>query len=182
MVKLQLEQQGISDDTVLDAFYSVGKEGFLPENLRAFAYADCELKNDEGFFLPRPYILAQAIETLSVFDGCKLLNIGANSYTVALFKFLGANVTVQDKNADKLAEVQSDFSESDVTFVQGTGMNGYPAGAPFDRIFVLKDCEDVTALKKQLTENGILVSIESGNKINVFINPNKNNKLSPQNM
>ncbi len=159
MVKLQLEQQGISDEAVLNAFYSIDKEGFLPENLRAFAYADCELSNDEGFFLPSPYTLAKAVEGLSIFDGCKLLNVGANTYTTAIFRFLGAQVTVLDKNAENLADVQACFPESDITFIQGSESNGYPAGAPFDRIFILKRCEDTKILSQQLTKNGILSSM-----------------------
>lgn len=158
MVKLQLEQQGISDAAVLNAFYSIDKEGFLPENLRAFAYADCELRNEEGFFLPPPYTLAKTIEALSIFDSCKLLNIGANTYTTAIFRFLGAQVTVLDKNAENLADVQACFPESDITFIQGSEVNGYPAGAPFDRIFILNHLEDTKVLTTQLSENGILMS------------------------
>ena len=169
MVKLQLEQQGISDEAVLNAFYSVDKEGFLPENLRAFAYADCELKNENVFFLPTPFAIAQSIEFLEIFDGCKLLNIGANSYTIALFKFLGARITVLDKNADNLADVQARFSESNITFVQGSETNGYPAGAPFDRIFALQHSEDTNLLMEQLSANGILVSIENNKNVRKLI-------------
>ena len=85
MVDLHLAACGIIDPRLLDAFRSVPRESFLPENLAEFAYEDNPLPIGEGQTISQPYIVAVTVEALGLRGGERVLEVGAGSgYAAAI--------------------------------------------------------------------------------------------------
>src|SRR4030095_12439081 len=64
MVEEQLKPRGIRDQRVLDAMGKVPREEFVPENLRAQAYADSALPIGHDQTISQPFIVAFMTEQL----------------------------------------------------------------------------------------------------------------------
>ena len=76
MVELQLRSRGIRDERVLTAMERVPRHEFVPESLRADAYADMPLPIGSGQTISQPYIVAAMIEALHLRAEDRVLEIG----------------------------------------------------------------------------------------------------------
>jgi protein-L-isoaspartate(D-aspartate) O-methyltransferase len=104
MVDLQLAARGISDPRVLDAFRSIPREAFLPENLAEFTYQDAPLPIGSGQTISQPYIVAVTIEALGLRGGERVLEIGTGSgYAAAVLSRLAKEVFTVER-LEPLAE------------------------------------------------------------------------------
>src|SRR5512141_2635091 len=98
MVDLQLEARGITDRRVLDAFRSVPREAFLPQNLAEFAYQDSPLPIGDGQTISQPYIVALTIEALGLTGSERVLEVGTGSgYAAALLSRLAKEVVTIER-------------------------------------------------------------------------------------
>ncbi|MFH1415853.1 MAG: protein-L-isoaspartate(D-aspartate) O-methyltransferase [Elusimicrobiota bacterium] len=161
MVRIQIEERGIKDTRLLEAFRSIPRHQFVPEEFKSDAYADRPLPIGEGQTISQPFIVAEMSMLLDISEGDRILEIGTGSgYQTAILVYLGAEVyTVERKKQllEKAGDLLDDIGLK-ATLIEGDGTEGYPAAAPYDGIIVTAAAPDVPApLLEQLAEGGRLV-------------------------
>src|SRR3954468_24745632 len=135
MVELQLRSRGIRDERVLRAMERVSRHEFVPESLRADAYADMPLPIGSGQTISQPYIVAAMLEALQLRAEDRVLEIGAGSgYMTALLADLAAEVISIERHADladRARELLGSLGCRNLQVIVGHGSMGYPGAAPY---------------------------------------------------
>lgn len=160
----------LHDPAVERAFLHVPRERFLPGIPLTDVYRDDAIliksEGDVGVSSSsQPAIMAIMLEMLDVQPGQRVLEIGAGSgYNAAILReMVGDNGEVATVDID--AEVAAWARErldaagySDVAVRQADGADGWPDGAPWDRIIVTVGAGDIApAWVDQLRDVGVLV-------------------------
>ena len=162
MVREQIAARGIRDAAVLDAFRSVPREAFLPEDLEEFAYQDSPLPIEQGQTISQPYIVALMTAALALRPGDRVLEIGTGSgYAAAILARIAEHVYTVERHkelAELAARRTADLGIKNVTVHHGDGSLGWPEHAPYDAIVVAAGGPGVPpALLEQLAVGGRLV-------------------------
>jgi protein-L-isoaspartate(D-aspartate) O-methyltransferase len=162
MVMTQLEPRGIEDQRVLNAFRTVPRHEFVPDELRDQAYNDHPLAIGEDQTISQPYMVAVMTELLKLDGDETVLEVGTGSgYQAAILAELCEHVVTIER-VQSLAEnahARLDrLGYENITMVVGDGTKGYGDEAPYDGIIVTAAAPDVpTMLKEQLADGGRLV-------------------------
>ena len=162
MVESQIEARGITDPAILDAFRTVPREDFVPDNLSEFAYDDGPLPIGEDQTISQPFIVASMIDAAEIGPADRVLEVGAGSgYAAAVMSRIAAEVFAVER-FEKLARTAreriSALGYDNCTIIAGDGMQGLEDKAPFDAILVAARIEEVPgALKQQLAIGGRLI-------------------------
>lgn len=162
MVNAHLAARGIRDERILEAFRSVPREDFVPEELSEFAYEDAPLPIGEGQTISQPYVVAVTIEALGLRGGERVLEIGTGSgYAAAVLSRIAKEVYTVER-LEPLARSAKDRLErlgySNVHVLCGDGTLGWRENAPYDAIAVAAGGPKIPeALLEQLAIGGRLV-------------------------
>jgi protein-L-isoaspartate(D-aspartate) O-methyltransferase len=162
MVRRQLVARDITDPCVLDALARVPREEFIPEEIRADAYADRALPLSDGQTISQPYIVALMSQALQATAGSRVLEVGTGSgYQAAVLARLGLQVYSIERHLNlhqKARETLDRLGHDRVQLQHGDGRMGWPSAAPFAGILVAA-VGDVPPpdLLNQLEEGGRLV-------------------------
>src|SRR5687767_14595700 len=145
----ELESNGnITDPAVRRALLAVPREQFLPgEELEAVYVDKAIVTRRDEFGGPtssssQPAIMATMLERLQLAPGLRVLEIGAGTgYNAALLSTLvgdGGRVTSVDLEPDLAASATGALAAGGygASVIAGDGREGWPAGAPYDRITV----------------------------------------------
>lgn len=162
MVDVHLGRRAISDPKVLDAFRTVSRENFLPENLVEFAYEDTPLPIGAEQTISQPYIVALTVQALGLEGGERVLEVGAGSgYAAAILSRIAREVYAVERIgslAESAGERLARLGYTNVHVVCGDGSLGWPEHAPYDAIAVAAGGPKVPpALLSQLAIGGRLV-------------------------
>jgi protein-L-isoaspartate(D-aspartate) O-methyltransferase len=162
MVEAQLAKRGINDPKVVEAFRSIPREAFVPEELAEFAYEDTPLPIGEGQTISQPYIVALTIEALDLRGGERVLEIGTGSgYAAAVLGQIAANVYTVERLEALATAARARLERlgySNVEVLCGDGSLGWKEHAPYDAIAVAAGGPKVPeALLSQLALGGKLV-------------------------
>ena len=104
MVEQQVRPWDVLDMRVLDTIGSVPREAFVPEALRALAYADTALPLGDGETMMKPVLEGRALQALLPQAEESVLEIGTGSgYLTACLAHLAREVVSIERHAD-LAE------------------------------------------------------------------------------
>ncbi|MEX0921094.1 MAG: protein-L-isoaspartate(D-aspartate) O-methyltransferase [Candidatus Pacearchaeota archaeon] len=149
---------------ILDAFSSVKREYFIPEELKSKAYEDTALPIGEGQTISQPYTIALMLSELSLRKGQKVLEVGSGSgYVLALIsKIVGKKgkvfgMEIINELAKKSKENLEDYKNIQV--FNKSGWKGLPDDAPFDRILMSAAVREIPQnLLNQLKDKGILIA------------------------
>jgi len=151
-----LQTSGIRDERIAAALRDVPRHLFLPHLPPGEAYLDDAIvtkRDAEGQPISsssQPAIMAIMLDQLVLTPGQRVLEIGAGTgYNAALMQHIvgpsGAVVSV-DIEAD-LAEAAREHLASagypEVTVVAADGAEGYPPGAPYDRVIATVGVSDL---------------------------------------
>ncbi|MFW5831935.1 MAG: protein-L-isoaspartate(D-aspartate) O-methyltransferase [Prolixibacteraceae bacterium] len=162
MVTKQLENRGIDDEKVLEAFMNVKRHEFVLPEYRGAAYRDSPLPIEEGQTISQPYIVAYMTQALDLEKDDKVLEVGTGSgyqaailaeivdsvYTIEIFETLG-------KKAQKVFDEQG---YNNIHAKIGDGYLGWPEHAPFDAVIVTASPTHIPdPLKNQLAEGGRMI-------------------------
>ena len=156
----------ITDPAVRKAFLTVPRERFLPGSSLEEVYADEVVvirKDAYGMATSsssQPAIMAIMLERLELAPGVRVLEIGAGTgYNAALLSTLAGPVTSVELEPD-LADAAAAALASGgypVKVVTGDGREGWPEGAPYDRIVLTASTDTVCrAWFDQLAPGGLL--------------------------
>jgi protein-L-isoaspartate(D-aspartate) O-methyltransferase len=162
MVETQIAARGVHDPLVLQAMRDVPRHWFVPEALRDGAYADRPLPIGEGQTISQPYMVAIMTATLAPGPGDRVLEIGTGSgYQTAILSRLAATVVSLERHAPLAArarEVLASLGATNVAIHVADGSEGFPEGAPFERILVTAGAPAIPrALMDELADGGRLV-------------------------
>jgi protein-L-isoaspartate(D-aspartate) O-methyltransferase len=157
-----LRREGIKQEDVLQAFASVPRELFVPQDERRAAYANHPLPIGEGQTISQPLMIALMMEALDLKCHHKVLEVGTGSgYQAALLSKLVREVISIERVgvlSERAALVLWDLEVTNVRLVTGDGSLGFADAAPFDRILVTAGAPRVPeALVRQLAPGGRLV-------------------------
>jgi protein-L-isoaspartate(D-aspartate) O-methyltransferase len=160
----RLQQQGISNEQVLDVMRRVPRHIFVDEALAHRAYEDTALPIGYGQTISQPYIVAQMTQLL-LEDGMasSVLEIGTGcGYQTAILASIFPQVySVERIEAlylqarQRLAELE--FYNVQLRHTDGTG--GWPNPSyQFDRIIMTAACTEIPeALTSQLRMGGVMI-------------------------
>ena len=162
MVKLHLEERGIKDPRVLEAFRTVPRHRFLPPESRRLAYEDESILIGEGQTITPPYDVAFMTEALAPRPTDKVFEVGTGSgYQASILSRLVKDVysvEIHKELGERAAGVIKELGYTNVHTRIGDGYAGWPQEAPFDAIIVTCAPQAVPPpLVAQLKDGGRMV-------------------------
>ena len=168
LINILITQGYLKTDLLIEAFSHVRREEFIPEEFIPEADTNIPLPIGYGQTISQPLTVAVMLELLDLKAGQKVLDIGSGSgWTSTLMAYVvgekGSVTAVERipelydfgrKNIDKFGFVNL----GRVKCVLGNGLDGYPEGAPYDRILVSASAEEIPeTYKKQMAIGGKMV-------------------------
>ena len=167
MVAEQLEGRDIRSSRVLDAVRKVPRHLFVPESLRAQAYADSPLPIGYEQTISQPYIVAFMTQGLDVQPDHSVLEIGTGSgYQAAVLSLLADRVytiEIVAPLAERARGTLATLGYGNIEVRTGNGYLGWPEHAPYDRIMVTAAPDEVPPALVQQLKIGGLMAIPVGN-------------------
>ena len=162
MVDNQIRTVDVTDADVIDAFFAVGREAFVPADLQGLAYIDRHVRVAPGRYVMQPAPLAKLIQLAAPQPGEKVLIVGGNTgYSAAIVAELGATVVMLEEDADLAAKAEAALAGRDVTVVRGALAAGAAAKGPYDLIVFDGSVEVVPdAFLAQVAEGGRIAAVE----------------------
>lgn len=162
MVEAQIAARGVRDGRVLQALREVPRHEFVPASLQDQAYDDRPLPIGEGQTISQPYIVALMTASLAPRETDRVLEIGTGSgYQTAVLARLAREVISIERHGSLAAGAISLFERlglTNIRVVVGDGTEGWPLGAPYQRILVTAGAPAIPdTLKAQLADGGRLV-------------------------
>lgn len=160
---MDLRRQNVAGRATLAALESVPRSLFLDAPHKALAYRDRAAPIACGQTISQPAVVAMMTEALALEPHMRVLEIGTGSgYQAAILARLAAEVVsveryraLSDLAAARLAVLRI----TNVSLQVADGHEGWPEGAPYDRIIVTAAAAAVpAALVEQLAPEGILVA------------------------
>lgn len=138
MVASQLRTNAVSDVRIVEAMARIPREAFLPTEHRTIAYRDGLLPLGGGRSQNTPLATARLLNEAAVRPGDRVLLIGAaGGYTAALLAALGASVVALEEDASLLAVARGALAGvANVELVQGSLVEGWAQGAPYDLLVI----------------------------------------------
>lgn len=162
----ELESGGyLTDPRLEEAMLGVPRHVFVPKELRDASYEDRPLPIGFGQTVSAPHMVAMMCAALQVEEGQNILEVGTGvGYHAAIVgHMVGAKGHVTSieylPELVQLAKKNLKAAKSKVEVHEGDGVKGWPAGAPYDAVYVTCAIPDVPeALIEQLKEGGHFVA------------------------
>jgi protein-L-isoaspartate(D-aspartate) O-methyltransferase len=183
MVELQLKARGIRHPNVLDAFSTVRRHVFVPEELRHRSYDDSPLPIGYNQTISQPYIVGFMIEKLLPYKTMRVLEIGTGSgYQTAILSLLFKEVYSMEiipALASRTLEILREENCQNIKIKTGDGYLGWRKFAPYDRIIVSCAASGIpSALSNQLADNGkMIIPIGNGYQQKLMIVEKQNGEI-----
>ncbi len=160
----RLEQQGITDERVLDVIRRVPRHLFVDEALAHRAYEDIALPIGYGQTISQPFIVAYMTQLLlGEGDASSVLEIGTGcGYQTAVLANLFAQVYSVERVEALYLQAKQRLADLEIYNVQlrhTDGIEGWPNPSyRFERIIMTAACTQIPeALVAQLADGGVMV-------------------------
>ncbi len=164
MVEGQVRTADVTDAALLDAMLNIPRERFVPPRWAQFAYVDTDIPIRNGRALLKPMVLAKLIQAAAVRSTDRVLDVACGTgYSSAVLARLAGSVIALEEDAElahQAKEALASAGPAPVEVAIGPLTAGWPAGAPYDLIFLNGAIEIVPeALARQLNSDGRLACI-----------------------
>ena len=158
----EVAPQGVTDSLTLAAMRMVPRHEFVPQDQRAWAYADTPLPIGHEQTISQPTIVALMTQLIRPRPGLRVLEVGTGSgYQAAVLAATGARVwTIEIIRAlaDQARARLRRLGYQDIRVRHGDGYAGWPEAGPFDAIVVTAGADSIPPpLIDQLAPGGRLV-------------------------
>ncbi|MFH0939274.1 MAG: protein-L-isoaspartate(D-aspartate) O-methyltransferase [Planctomycetota bacterium] len=163
MIRFDIQERGINDARVLDAFRRVDRIHFVSTLERSRAYEDHALILSHGQTLSQPYMVGLMTQALQLTGVERVLEIGTGSgYQTGILACLAKDVYTVER-IEYLATTAEDrllgLGFTNIRFHLGDGSHGWLEHAPYNRIIVTAACPRIPqSLINQLAEDGSIVA------------------------
>lgn len=163
MIKNQIMPSDVNNENILDAFYSVPREKFVPEDWKNVCYYDGSIKLSEKRYILQPEIFAKMLKAVGINLDAKVLDIGSGTgYSAAVIAEIAKEVIAIESEQDLAHKAAKNLAGSkNISVKHGELLIGDIENAPYDIIFIngVLDIEP-TKLIEQLSEQGRLIFIK----------------------
>jgi len=158
----QLQRGGISDRRVLEAFVSIPRHLFVPDEYRSMAYDNCPLPIGYKQTISQPFIVAYMTQSLALTGAERVLEVGTGSgYQAAILSRLAREVHTVELIPDLAECAKRTLDKLVITnvFVHvGDGSQGWDESAPYEAIIVTAGGPRVPkSLLNQLADGGRMI-------------------------
>ncbi|KAB2909444.1 MAG: protein-L-isoaspartate(D-aspartate) O-methyltransferase [Ignavibacteriales bacterium] len=157
----KLKANGITDESVLDAFLKCERHKFLPSVMAHLAYEDTALHIGFGQTISQPTTVAIMTQSARIRKGDRVLEVGTGSgFQAAILAEMGAKVFTIEREYDLHIQSRDRLEKLgySVHTKWGDGSIGWNEFAPYDAILVTAGSPTIpTSLKNQLAEGGRLI-------------------------
>jgi len=157
----ELEQKGITDQRVLDAFMQVPRDIFVENAFQEEAYDDKALPIQSGQTISQPFTVAYQTLALQLKPKMKILEVGTGSgYQAAILAAMGMRVfSVEiDSRLHREAKERLEGLNLKAKLHLGDGSQGWPLYQPYERIIVTAASPGIPdSLKQQLEAGGLMI-------------------------
>ncbi len=156
----------ITDKKAIQAFQSVPREEFIPDEYIEKAYSDYPLPILQGQTISQPTTVMLMTQALNLKEGNKVLEIGSGSgYQAAIIaKIIGKKgKTITTEIIPELYHYAKNNLErlktANIKIILSDGSLGYEKEAPYDMIIITAACPSIPEpLISQLKEGGIILA------------------------
>jgi protein-L-isoaspartate(D-aspartate) O-methyltransferase len=160
-----IKQGYLKTSAIIDAFYKINREDFVPPEVRSDAGANIPLPTFHGQTISQPLTVAFMLELLAPQKGDKILDVGSGSgwQSALLAEIVGESGQVYCvERIDDLKKFGENnvkkYNFSNTLFFCRDGSKGLAEFAPYDKIIVAATAAEIpTDLKAQLKIGGRLV-------------------------
>ncbi len=167
MVDCQVRTSDVTDQRIIAAMQDLPRERFVPERNASLAYLDLDVAVTSGTparRLLKPMVLAKLVHAAEIGPQDRVLDVAcATGYSTALLARLARNVVALEEDVTLARHARENLAAVgavNAEVVSGALPDGWPAGAPYDVIFVNGAAEVVPdRLLRQLAPGGRLVGV-----------------------
>jgi protein-L-isoaspartate(D-aspartate) O-methyltransferase len=164
MVKGQVLPEEVTNPFIIDAFYKIPRERFVPRQLGRIAYLDANFPFNKGRILLRPATLARLLQALNPQGQDKILYVASGAgYGPALLGHMGVFVVALDSEEALTQEAERRLQElnlSSVHVVLGPLAEGWEQEMPYTKVIIEGSVEFIpVSLSSQLKDDGIIVTL-----------------------
>lgn len=164
MIERQLQPNKVTDRWVIEAFATVRREVFVPEGLRAIAYADNDLPLGGGRYLMAPMVAARLLQAAEIRRGDNALVVGAGvGYEAALIARRARSVAAIEDDAGLARQGRAALVEhriATVNFIEDGQAQPSRARSAYDVIFFGGAVADIPPeISAQLAEGGRIAAV-----------------------
>ncbi len=168
MIEQQIRPNGVVDETILKLLFNLKREKFVLDEMQNLAFSDLEipLPGEQKMLYPR--VEAQLIQALKIKKTDKVLEIGTGSgYVTAILAKLSHfvySIEIDERNRQFAVNNLTKAGITNVSIINGNGINGFSEKAPYDKIFIGAGMLEISnKIKRELKIGGSLVGF-SGEK------------------
>ena len=164
MVESQLRTNKLTSSRLIEAFETVPREQFVPEDKRGIAYIDQDLEVAPGRFLLDPMVLARLLQNAAIEPGDVVLDIGcATGYSAAILAQVAGTVVALESDPGLAERANGNLSAleiDNVVVVEGPLRDGYAKQAPYGAVLLGGAVAELpAAICDQLLDGGRLVTV-----------------------
>lgn len=170
MVDTQVRPSDVTKFPIIDAMLTVPREDFVPDALRAAAYAGTPVDLGGGRAMLEPRTFAKMLDAVDIGPGDLVLDLGTGlGYGAAVIARMAEFVVALEEDDDLAAEAESRLAAAgvdNVAVIAGPLAAGDPKHGPYDVIFIEGAVQQVPLpILEQIKEGGRIVAIFAGNHV-----------------
>lgn len=164
MVDTQVRPSDVTKYTIIEAMLNVPRENFVPDALRAAAYAGTAVPFDDGRTMLEPRTLAKMLDALAIADHELVLDLGcALGYSSAVIAWMADFVVAREEDEALAADAERRLGAAgidNVVVIAGPLAAGDAKHGPYD-VIVVEGAVDALpkALTAQLKDGGRIAAI-----------------------
>ncbi|MGV1757771.1 protein-L-isoaspartate O-methyltransferase [Rhizobium sp. P44RR-XXIV] len=170
MVENQIRTTDVTSHSVLNAFFAVPRENFVPEKSKLLAYVDNDIEiapaasGKPARFLMEASPLAKLLQLGVITKDDKVLDVGCGTgYVSAVLSLIAGQVVALESDEELAGQAKTNLAAlgyGNVTVVTGDLEKGHAGNGPYDVIFLNGSIEQLPqALLEQLGEDGRLITV-----------------------
>ena len=182
MIEGQIKPIGGMQKNILQAFSSVNRDDFVPQNLKDNCYSEKNLFLKRDRFVLKANLIAKIISALNISNEENVLVIGSSTgYSSAIISRLAETVISIEEDQELL-----DFSEEaikkngidNIVFINNPMIEGCSEQEPFNAIIIEGAIDEVPAkILNQLEDNGRLIAMINNKGVSNVIEYQKKNNI-----
>ena len=182
MIEGQIKPIGGMQKNILQAFSSVNRDDFVPQNLKENCYSEKNLFLKRDRFVLKANLIAKIISALNISNEENVLVIGSSTgYSSAIISRLAETVISIEEDQELL-----DFSEEaikkngidNIVFINNPMIEGCSEQGPFNAIIIEGAIDEVPPkILNQLEDNGRLIAMINNKGVSNVIEYQKKNHI-----